>query len=300
MAEALLECVSPAATSHVSTWVHDLVGDVLEERARVVAEIERSSTRSRPPLASPAATRANAALQIETMPAPMRVNDSIPVDASDAGDGSDSGEPYPSARTGSSSGLNPLSGSGPHGGYAPISGVGPNSASGQYGFAENGARQGAKRSGAGAWWGVLALAVLFMAALGVIALLLTRSARDPRRKRPGASKRKRERTHRQRKQRAKQRERWRRSRRSSRIPQERRARKQRSLEWLAREQRSRRDQRSQRRRNQRPTSSANAASSPSTHPRRSMSRVPRSIAIRRIRSTKMDANISSPHAFNEE
>ena len=43
------------ASSHseVSAWVHRLCGELLDERARIVAEIERSSTRSRPPLPFP-------------------------------------------------------------------------------------------------------------------------------------------------------------------------------------------------------------------------------------------------------
>ncbi len=53
MAEALLDVESPATSSQVAAWVQELAGDVLEERARVVAEIERSSTRSKPPVALP-------------------------------------------------------------------------------------------------------------------------------------------------------------------------------------------------------------------------------------------------------
>jgi serine/threonine protein kinase len=54
MARAL-EAVTGGAASHseVSDWVQRLCGELLDERARIVAEIERSSTRSRPPLAFP-------------------------------------------------------------------------------------------------------------------------------------------------------------------------------------------------------------------------------------------------------
>ncbi len=53
MAEALLDVEPQATYTQVAAWVHELAGDVLEERARVVAEIERSSTRSKPPIALP-------------------------------------------------------------------------------------------------------------------------------------------------------------------------------------------------------------------------------------------------------
>jgi serine/threonine protein kinase len=54
MARAL-EAVTGGAASHseVSDWVQRLCGELLDERARIVAEIERSSTRSRPPLPFP-------------------------------------------------------------------------------------------------------------------------------------------------------------------------------------------------------------------------------------------------------
>jgi len=54
MARAL-ENVAGGAASHseVSDWVQHLCGELLDERARIVAEIERSSTRSRPPLPFP-------------------------------------------------------------------------------------------------------------------------------------------------------------------------------------------------------------------------------------------------------
>ncbi len=53
MVDAMLEVESPATAAQVAAWVQSLAGDVLEERARVVAEIERSSTRSKPPMAHP-------------------------------------------------------------------------------------------------------------------------------------------------------------------------------------------------------------------------------------------------------
>jgi serine/threonine-protein kinase len=54
MARAL-ENVTGGVASHseVSDWVQRLCGELLDERARIVAEIERSSTRSRPPLPFP-------------------------------------------------------------------------------------------------------------------------------------------------------------------------------------------------------------------------------------------------------
>ncbi len=54
MARAL-EGVAGGVASHseVSDWVQRLCGELLDERARIVAEIERSSTRSRPPLPFP-------------------------------------------------------------------------------------------------------------------------------------------------------------------------------------------------------------------------------------------------------
>ena len=54
MARALESVVGGAAShSEVSDWVQRLCGELLDERARIVAEIERSSTRSRPPLPFP-------------------------------------------------------------------------------------------------------------------------------------------------------------------------------------------------------------------------------------------------------
>ena len=45
--------VTPASAADVSACVMRLAGELLDERARIVAEIERSSTRSKPPLPSP-------------------------------------------------------------------------------------------------------------------------------------------------------------------------------------------------------------------------------------------------------
>jgi serine/threonine protein kinase len=45
--------ITPASAAEVSAWVHRLAGETLDERARIVAEIERSSTRSKPPLPVP-------------------------------------------------------------------------------------------------------------------------------------------------------------------------------------------------------------------------------------------------------
>ena len=54
MALHLESCgVTPASPGEVSAWVQRLAGELLDERARIVAEIERSSTRSKPPLAMP-------------------------------------------------------------------------------------------------------------------------------------------------------------------------------------------------------------------------------------------------------
>ena len=54
MAAELEECCGPpASNAEVSACIQDLVGELLDERARIVAEIERSSTRSKPPLAMP-------------------------------------------------------------------------------------------------------------------------------------------------------------------------------------------------------------------------------------------------------
>jgi eukaryotic-like serine/threonine-protein kinase len=51
MAVALEEvCGAPASPSEVSAWVQRLASEILDERARIVSEIERSSTRSKPPL----------------------------------------------------------------------------------------------------------------------------------------------------------------------------------------------------------------------------------------------------------
>ena len=47
MARALEEVCTPASTTVVGDWVQKLVGDKVDERARLVAEIERSTTRSR-------------------------------------------------------------------------------------------------------------------------------------------------------------------------------------------------------------------------------------------------------------
>ena len=49
-----LEAVmAPASIAQVSEWVQALAGDVLDQRERMVAEIERSTTRSKPPIATP-------------------------------------------------------------------------------------------------------------------------------------------------------------------------------------------------------------------------------------------------------
>jgi eukaryotic-like serine/threonine-protein kinase len=70
------ECGSPASPSEVSAWVQRLAGETLDERARMVAEIERSSTRSKPPLQNPdsGVVKLTAVevpgLAVPTMPAP--------------------------------------------------------------------------------------------------------------------------------------------------------------------------------------------------------------------------------------
>ena len=54
MAAELEEYCGPSASNaEVSACIQELVGELLDERARIVAEIERSSTRSKPPLAMP-------------------------------------------------------------------------------------------------------------------------------------------------------------------------------------------------------------------------------------------------------
>ena len=51
MAVELEAAVSaPASPTEVSAWVQKLASEILDERARMVSEIERSSTRSKPPL----------------------------------------------------------------------------------------------------------------------------------------------------------------------------------------------------------------------------------------------------------
>ena len=50
-AELEAHCGPSAPNAEVSACMQELVGELLDERARIVAEIERSSTRSRPPLA---------------------------------------------------------------------------------------------------------------------------------------------------------------------------------------------------------------------------------------------------------
>ena len=52
-AELEASCGPPASNAEVSDCIQELVGELLDERARIVAEIERSSTRSKPPLAMP-------------------------------------------------------------------------------------------------------------------------------------------------------------------------------------------------------------------------------------------------------
>ncbi len=52
-AELEASCGPPASNAEVSECIQELVGELLDERARIVAEIERSSTRSKPPLAMP-------------------------------------------------------------------------------------------------------------------------------------------------------------------------------------------------------------------------------------------------------
>jgi serine/threonine protein kinase len=60
MARALEAVGGAASHSEVSDWVERLCGELLDERARIVAEIERSSTRSRPPLPFPTSVALNA------------------------------------------------------------------------------------------------------------------------------------------------------------------------------------------------------------------------------------------------
>ncbi|HSO33098.1 MAG TPA: serine/threonine-protein kinase [Labilithrix sp.] len=50
MAVELEAVCAPASPSEVSAWVQKLASEILDERARMVSEIERSSTRSKPPL----------------------------------------------------------------------------------------------------------------------------------------------------------------------------------------------------------------------------------------------------------
>jgi serine/threonine-protein kinase len=52
-AELEAYCGPAASSAEVSSCVQGLVGELLDERARIVAEIERSSTRSKPPLPMP-------------------------------------------------------------------------------------------------------------------------------------------------------------------------------------------------------------------------------------------------------
>jgi serine/threonine protein kinase len=56
MARALEAVGGAASHSEVSDWVERLCGELIDERARIVAEIERSSTRSRPPLPFPSSS----------------------------------------------------------------------------------------------------------------------------------------------------------------------------------------------------------------------------------------------------
>jgi serine/threonine-protein kinase len=53
MARELEGCVQPASVAEVAEWVQRLAGEVLDERAKLVAEIERSTTRSKPPTRGP-------------------------------------------------------------------------------------------------------------------------------------------------------------------------------------------------------------------------------------------------------
>lgn len=49
VADLEVRCGGPASPAEVGAWVQRMAGETLDERARMVAEIERSSTRSRPP-----------------------------------------------------------------------------------------------------------------------------------------------------------------------------------------------------------------------------------------------------------
>lgn len=53
MARELEAIAAPASAAEVTEWLAKLAGDTLSERARIVAEVEASSTRSKPPVAPP-------------------------------------------------------------------------------------------------------------------------------------------------------------------------------------------------------------------------------------------------------
>jgi len=58
----------PASPTEVSDWVQRLASETIDERARIVADIERSSTRSKPPIASSGSLRAAEALALAIPP----------------------------------------------------------------------------------------------------------------------------------------------------------------------------------------------------------------------------------------
>lgn len=80
MAVALEATCGAASASEVGAWVERLAGELLDERARIVAEIERSSTRSRPPLPLPSSKGMKIEPQVATVTgvAPVVMQDRAP------------------------------------------------------------------------------------------------------------------------------------------------------------------------------------------------------------------------------
>ncbi|MBX3191873.1 MAG: protein kinase [Labilithrix sp.] len=82
--ELELLCGPAASVAEVSDWVQQLAGETLDERARIVAEIERSSTRSKPPLPSSGSLLAHTPLEptvsaVSPVSVPSHVQATVPV-----------------------------------------------------------------------------------------------------------------------------------------------------------------------------------------------------------------------------
>ncbi len=170
MANTLERVMTPATPAEVGEWVKRLGADVLDERAKIVAHVERSSTRSRPPPASPRA--------IATMPMAAQLSAQMAGSLSGTGGSAPSSGSIPSApaANGFASGTVPHAGSGSSTQPAPGTAVGAEGSQSRVQPSVDVATA-PRRSFAMLFVG--ALAALLLVAMGVIVFLVTRPQVGP-------------------------------------------------------------------------------------------------------------------------